>query len=185
LPFDPTVTPTPTYAVFVKLFPQLGETRAELISASNVPEPFRTLLVHPNHMTVTVEKFFRDRVEVLVRDVNRSNREYARDIRLALSASGRIVQLGVVMIDLSVLSPPVRDAILAERTPLGRVLIEHGVLTVIEPVQFLKVLPGPELCREFECPFPAVTYGRIGVITADGHPAVEVLEIMTPNATVN
>lgn len=176
------MTPTPTYADFVKLFPQLGETRAEPVSASEVPPPFQSLLVHPNHMTVTVERFFRDRVEVLVRDVNRSNGAYARDIRLALSASGRIVQLGVVMIDLSVLSPPVRDAILAERTPLGRVLIQHEVLTVIEPVQFLKVSPGPDLCREFECHYPATTYGRIGVISADGHPAVEVLEIMTPSA---
>ena len=179
------MTPTPTFADFVKLFPQLGETQAETVPASAVPEPFQTLLVHPNHMTVTVERFFRDRVEVLVRDVNRSNGEYARDIRLALSKSGRIVQLGVVMIDLGVLTPPVRDAILAERTPLGRVLIEHGVLTVIEPVQFLNVSPGPELCREFQCPCPSTTYGRIGVISADGHPAVEVLEIMTPNAAAN
>lgn len=179
------MTPTPTYADFVKLFPQLGETRAETVDPALVPEPFRTLLVHPNHMTVTVERFFRDRVEVLVRDVNRSNGEYARNIRLALSGSGQIVQLGVVMIDLSVLTPPVRDAILAERTPLGRVLIEHGVLTDIEPVHFLKVEPSRELCKEFDCPYPATTYGRIGVISADGHPAVEVLEIVTPSAVEN
>lgn len=179
------MTPTPTYADFVKLFPQLGETRAEPVSASDVPEPYQTLLVHPKHMTVTVERFFRDRVEVLVRDVNRSNGEYARDIRLALTGSGRIVQLGVVMIDLNVLTPPVREAILAERTPLGRVLIQHGVLTVIEPVQFLKVSPGPDLCREFECSYPTTSYGRIGVISADGHPAVEVLEIVTPSAVEN
>ena len=179
------MTPTPTYADFVKLFPQLGESQAETVDAASVPEPFQTLLVHPNHMTVTVERFFRDRVEVLVHEVNRNNGEYARNIRLALSGSGRIVQLGVVMIDLNVLTPAVRDAILAERTPLGRVLIEHGVLTDIEPVQYLKVEPSRELCKEFNCTYPATTYGRIGVISADGHPAVEVLEIVTPNAAAN
>ncbi|HEY1068197.1 MAG TPA: hypothetical protein VGE52_18885, partial [Pirellulales bacterium] len=76
--------------------------------------------------------------------------------------------------------PEVRDQILAEKTPLGRVLIEHNVLREIDLVDVWKVEPGPELVKLFRLDRPRTTYGRTARIICDGETAVEVLEIVTP-----
>ena len=174
---------TPKYDDFAKRF-DLGDDviAAEDVPAVLLPPPFFKLLCHPAHMTVAVETFFGDRVNVIVQSTARDGEHYARKIRLALAGSGRCVQFGVVSIELSDLAEPVKEAILAEGTPLGRILINNGVFTTVEPVGYLKITLGPALCAAFDVPNSSITYGRIGMITADGHPAIEVLEILTPSA---
>ena len=173
--------PKPTFDDFSRLFPYPGGiAKVEPISGDLVPPPYGELLVHRFHMTVTVESYFQDRVNVSVMESRRSETEYARAIFLTLSQTGRVVQFGTVRIELSMLSTEVSQAILSERTPLGRVLINHGVLTTIEPVTYLKVAIGTKMAERFGCAFPATTYGRIGEISANGHPAIQVLEILTP-----
>lgn len=143
-----------------------------------VPEPYRSLLVHTHHMTVTVERFYGSPVDVRVLDVARTGDEYTRKILLSLRSTGKVVQFGIVRIDLGVLAPAVRDAIVGGKTPLGRVLIENDVLRTVNPAGFFRVTPGPVLAGWLGS--GAETYGRIGVITADGAPAIRVAEILTP-----
>src|SRR5262245_44914272 len=85
------------------------------VPADSVPEPYRRLLVHTHHMTVTVEAFFRDRVNVHVLDRVRKGDVYARKILLELVGDGRVVQFGIVTIRLDLCSEPVRETILSER----------------------------------------------------------------------
>jgi hypothetical protein len=101
-----------------------------------------------------------------------------------LQSDGRIVQSGIVRIHLQYCSEPVRDAILAERTPLGRILIEHNVLRRIEPTAYFRVKPGPYLRGWFGRLEPFETYGRLGIIHCDGEPAIELLEVLAPIDTV-
>lgn len=177
---------TPSYDDFTARFDLADNIiGVEPVDAVAVPEPYRGLLVHTSHMTVTVERFFGDRVDVAVSESAQDGPHYARKILLSLAKSGRVVQFGVVLIELADLSPAVSEAILSQRTPLGRVLIDHGVFTTVEPIAYLKVALGPRLCADFGCPFPATTYGRIGAITANGHAAIEVLEIVTPTSSTN
>jgi hypothetical protein len=74
----------------------------------------------------------------------------------------------------------VRDAILEEKTPLGRVLIDNNVLRRIEPTAFLQITPGPKLADWFGLSRPETCYGRLGVIFCDDRPAIAVLEILAP-----
>jgi len=157
-----------------------GLPSAESIPSYEIPEPYRALLVHHHHMTVTVENFYADRVEVRVLESRRSGSEYARKILLELAGNRRVVQLGVVGIDLDLLSPAVRDRIVAEGTPLGRVLIEHNVLREVHPTGYLRIAPNASLRNWFGMAVDEPLYGRLGVITADGRPAIEVLEILAP-----
>lgn len=152
----------------------------EPVSADGVPEPYRRLLVHTQHMTVTVEAYYADAVDVEVHEVARSGREYARKIALRLRAGRRVVQFGMVAVALDRLDPAVAAEIVAGKTPLGRVLIEHDVLREIQPVQFFRATLPADLAEVLGVPAGSVTYGRLGVITADGHPAVRVAEILTP-----
>lgn len=150
----------------------------EFIPGEQVPEPYRCLLVHDQHMTVTVEAHHGDLVDVRVLESERQGDSYARKILLALHGSGRIVQFGLVRIHLHFCAPKVQAEILSEKTPLGRILINHDVLRRIEPTGFLRVVPGPALAAWFGSAAP--TYGRTAIIHCDGQPAVELLEIVAP-----
>lgn len=177
----PAVIPTPTADSLYALFPNSADLpRCAPISGDQMPEPYRSLLVHTHHMTVTVERFYGGPVDVRVLETARDGDEYARKILLELRGSKRVVQFGIVQIDLTLLSPPVRDRIVEGKTPLGRVLIEHNVLRYIQPAGYLRVEPCDEMCRWFGLTEPTTTYGRLGVIYTDGKPAIEVLEILTP-----
>lgn len=153
---------------------------AEVIAAEEMPEPYRRLLAHNHHMTVTVEGHYGGPVDVAVLDVREEADVYARKILLALRDGGRVVQFGLVRIHLNCCSPEVRAEILARRTPLGRILIQHNVLRHIEPRAFLRVEPAAKMAEWFGLPRPQTTYGRLGVIFFEGRPAIEVLEILAP-----
>jgi hypothetical protein len=152
----------------------------EPLPGERVPEPYRQLLVHTHHMTVTVEQFYGDAVNVQVLDSRHTADSYARKILLTLRETGAVVQFGIVHIDLNFLAPPVREAIIEQKTPLGRVLIQHNVLRVVRPVQFFRAAPGPAMCDWFGLARPEPTYGRLGIIYTDGKPAIRVAEILTP-----
>lgn len=150
----------------------------ELISADEMPEPFRTLLAHESHMTVTVEAYHGDLVDVRVLARHRDESYYSRKIILTLQQTGRVVLFGIIRINLEYCAPAVRARILSERTPLGRILIEHNVLRRIEPTAYFKVQPQPEQLAWFGLEEARPMYGRLGFIYCDERPAVELLEIV-------
>jgi hypothetical protein len=152
----------------------------EFVQADEVPSPYRELLVHDQHMTVTVEAHHGDSVDVRILARVHTDDFYARKILLTLHGSGRVVQFGIMKINLSYCSPTVREEIVAGRTPLGRILIEHDVLRRIEPTAFLRVIPDPAMMKWFALDKPLRTYGRLAIIHCDEQPAVELLEIVVP-----
>jgi chorismate-pyruvate lyase len=165
----------------LNLFPTKEEVaECEPVSAEEVPSPYQNLLVHNHHMTVTVEAHHGDLVNVRILSKLHRGDSYSRKILLALQGNGKVVQYGIMRIHFRYCSPAVRDEILAGKTPLGRILIQHNVLRRVEPTAFLRVVPGPALMKEFGLNTPIPTYGRMALIHCDGYPAVEVLEIVIP-----
>lgn len=152
----------------------------EEVPGEQVPEPYRSLLVHEHHMTVTVEAHHGDSVDVIVLDERHIGDSYARKILLALQGSKRVVQFGLVRIHLQYCNEAVRAEILAKQLPLGRILIQHDVLRRIEPTAYLRVIPGLDMMRWFNLTEPRATYGRLAIIHCDEQPAIELLEIVTP-----
>ena len=169
----------------LNLFPTADDfTSYEAVSPQEVPPPYHGLLVHEHHMTVTVEAHHGDHVDVVIYNRRHDGPYYARRIFLALQKSRRIVQYGLMRIDLRCCSPAVRAEIIAGETPLGRILINHDVLRRIEPTGFLRVVPGPELMNRFGLSEPTPTYGRLAYIHCDGQPAIELLEVVAPEGSV-
>ncbi len=171
-----------SFVTLLDLFPNtLDQPECILVPAASVPPPYDRLLVHRHHMTVTVEEFYGDAVDVNILDLNLTDEWYARKILLTKRTDGRIVQFGIPRIRLKFCSAPVRKAILQGKTPLGRILIENNVHRRIEPIAFMKVPPGIATETWFgEGAGKHATYGRIGVIYCDEQPAIEVLEIVAP-----
>lgn len=172
----------PTFDHLYRLFPDSPDRpEATEIPATEVPPPYHSLLVHTEHMTVTVEDFYSSTVDVRVLCCRRSGNEYSRKILLQLkNAKAKVVQFGLVRIDLGVCPEAVRNAIIEGKTPLGRVLIQNEMLRRIEPVAFLRVQLSQTMAEWFGVQPGTVTYGRIGVIYTGERPAIEVLEILTP-----
>jgi hypothetical protein len=166
----------------VDFFPTYADRpRMELVASSEVPPPYRDLLVHTHHMTVTVEAFHRDRVNVRILESHLTDEWYARRILLTKNSTGEVVQFGIARVRMQYCSPPVREAILEGKIPLGRILIDHDVLRRIAPMAYLRVLPGPAIAGWFGAEAGLlVTYGRLGAIHFDEKPAIEVLEIVAP-----
>lgn len=152
----------------------------EFVAADEVPPPYHDLLVHEHHMTVTVEGHHGGLVDVRVLARRQDDDAYARKILLALQGTGRVVQFGIMRVHLRHCTPAVRQEIIAGRTPLGRILIEHNVLRRIEPTAFLRVIPGRAMMEWFGLDEPRLTCGRLAFIHCDGVPAVELLEVVAP-----
>ncbi len=151
---------------------------AEHVPSSQTPEPYKQLLVHEEHMTVTMEAFHRSSVSVKILDRIQDDLIYARKILLTAYSTGKVVQFGIVRFDLSYVTKSVRREILSGKTPLGRILINHNVLRHIDLGAILRISPGPELQRVFGD--GSITYGRLATIFCNQQPAVDLLEVSVP-----
>lgn len=146
-----------------------------VVPAGDVPQPYRGLLDHANHMTVTMERHHGGPVGLrVVAERVVPDGSYAREILLT-SPSGAVVQFGIVRIDLGLVDADTVARIRAGTTPLGRILVESGTLCTVAGVVLLDVRPGPHLGGLLG---PRPTFGRVAGISFAGRPAVELLEIV-------
>jgi chorismate-pyruvate lyase len=193
--FDPVARAARLIVPFCTPVSDFGTLRA--VDPDAVPEPFRRLLDHSSHMTVVMERFHAAPVSLRVvatnessgsaaagEDATRSPGWYAREILLS-DPQGRVVQHGIVRIDLKQVQPAVAATIRAATVPLGRILIDAGMLREVHDVRLLEIVPGPHLRRLWADGSPAErvaasVYGRVADISLGGRPAVELLEIVAP-----
>ena len=154
--------------------------KVEHIPASTTPEPYKSLLVHEQHMTVTMEQFYRCGVEVSVVFEELQDPLYMREILLTKTGTQEVIQFGLVRFDFSYVTPAVKAEILAKELPLGRVLIRHNVLRHIDLGAILKITPGPALRQHLQLTDASPVYGRMATIFCNGRPAVDLLEVATP-----
>lgn len=166
----------------IEVFHPEGDAFAQLqaVPAAEVPQPYADLLAHNSHMTVAMEQFHGGPVSLRVvaereMGADAGGRSYAREILLA-NGEGRIVQYGIVRMDLSPLPAASREAILNKTEPLGRILIASGMHREVQAVELLQVSPGPAFGQLMEAGEPC--YGRVAEIRLDGRPAVELLEVV-------
>src|SRR5579863_9180158 len=90
---------------------------AEHVPSATLPEPYRRMLVHNHHMTVTMESYHGCPVQVRIMDRRQDGDFYNRKIVLLKSNSETVVQFGLVRFDLSYVTQGVRDEILAGEKP--------------------------------------------------------------------
>lgn len=150
------------------------------VPASDVPYPHKDLLAHTSHMTVTVEQFHGDSVDVQVLQARSEASRYLREILLLTQKSRLVVQYGIVRLNPAFIPDAPRQEILAQKKPLGRVLIDHDVLRKIELFDLIEVGCGPKLAQLFSVPEGTLTYGRTAMLYCNNEPAIELLEIIRP-----
>lgn len=154
--------------------------RAEHIPPALLPDPYRPMLVHDQHMTVTMEAYYQCPVAVKILQKRLDGEVYSRKIVLVKAGTDHVVQFGIVRFDLAYVTPPVREEILQGDTPLGRILISHNVLRHIDLGAVLRLTAGSALAEYLQMPVGGVTYGRLATIFCNKKPAVDLLEVPAP-----
>ncbi len=160
--------------------PQALFERVEHTPAVATPEPYRKLLAHNQHMTVSMESYHHSPVEVRVLEQKTDDDLYCRKILLVKQGTEFPVQFGIVRFDFRYVTDAVRDEILGGQTPLGRVLINHNVLRHIDLGAILRIIAGPGLAHHLQMEQGQTTFGRLATIFCNNQPAVDLLEISRP-----
>jgi len=153
---------------------------AEHVAKEATPEPYRQMLVHEMHMTVTMEAFHKCAVDVIVIDQRFERDLYLRRSLLRKRGTETIVQLGYVRFNFEYVTASVKQEILAGVVPLGRVLIQHNVLRHVDLGAILRFTAGPGLVKTLHMKEGQTTYGRMATIFCNGSPAIDLLEISAP-----
>lgn len=151
---------------------------AEVVTSAQMPVEFQRLLAHPNHMTTTLAAYHGKPVALRILETRLEGNQYRRTIVLMPVGTSYVVELGVVRINLNFTPSEVRREILEQRAPLGDILIRHDVMRRIQPRWFLKFEERGPVFEAFGRKLPGSPYGRLGTISCDDQPAIELLEVV-------
>lgn len=166
------------------LFPEPDGRRlyltAEHVAKEATPEPYHRMLVHEHHMTISMESWHNCSVNVQVMASRFEDGLYLRKIRLLKSGTDTVVQFGFVRFNLDYVTEKVRAEILAEKVPLGRVLIQHNVFRHVDLGAILRFTAGEGLSEYLNMDIGQTTYGRLATIFCNGSPAIDLLEVSSP-----
>ena len=153
--------------------------RIEQIPGDAVPEPYRSLLVHNNDMTPTLEAFHKSDIHLEIVSRERRGDFYFREVVLRLNGDDKPVEFGANKVYIARFPDVARDLILREELPLGRILKDCNVRHRTEVKAFLRVQPDALIGEKFSLSSPAILYGRKAVISdLQGNPLSEIVEIL-------
>lgn len=151
------------------------------IPAEQVPEPYKTLLVHHNDMTPTLERFHADPLRLRVLRSDTREIYYFREVVLTLSRDDTPVEFGAIKINLALFPPNARKLILEEREPLGHILGACNLVHSSRPKAFLSIQSDTLIAESLGLTRPSLLYGRRNTLSdPQQRPLAEVVEIIPP-----
>jgi hypothetical protein len=157
----------------------------EELKGTEVPQPYRALLVHSSDMTSTLASFYGEtpRLRVLTRE--RRNDSYKREVVLWVTEGARPIEYGVIRIYLDRLPPAARQLVLQEERPLGDILNGEAIAFLSWPQAFFRLKSDARAGAALGMRHPGFLYGRRNVLL-DGsrHLLAEVIEVLAPAAKV-
>ena len=152
---------------------------ATRIEAESVPEPYRSLLVHENDMTPTLEAAYRQRIHIRLISRKVEGDVLLRQVALVLDSDERPVEFGAIRIQLSQLPPEARQLVLESKLPLGRLLQDFFIQHSSEPVAYFAVKADGRIGEALQTPSLQRLYGRRNkLLMPSGEVLAEVLEIL-------
>ncbi len=177
------VTTCPKFLGLLRQFydrlPEQPPTDAELIEPEEVPQPHRSLLVHCNDMTPTLEGYHGEKIVLRVLQRSVTEESLSRHIVLEGLRTGKPVEYGAIRIDLGPLDEDSRRQVLECRVPLGSILNSHGVAHASCPGGFFRVRPNALIRRVLSLNGTPWLYGRCNCLSdSQGRMIAEVVEIL-------
>lgn len=154
----------------------------ESVPGEEVPQPYRSLLVHDDDMTPTLEHFHGEQLHVSVIRRQQRGDYYFREVVLSRDSDNAPVEFGAIKIMLKLFPAGARQAILSEHTPLGRILADHRIRHTSKPKAFLRVESDEFINTALQLEGRQVLYGRRNTLwNPEMKPLAEVVEILPPD----
>jgi len=152
-----------------------------LIDGQDVPEPYRTLLVHDSDMTPTLEAAYGQTIHLRVLRHSLRDGVSSRQVLLVLEDDATAVEFGGIKIYLEHLPGEARRLVLENRQPLGTILHTQRVAHQSHPSAYLRVTADPAMREALDLAEPRVLYGRCNVLSDLSHNVLaRVVEILPP-----
>ncbi len=151
------------------------------VEGSEVPEPYRTLLVHQRDMTPTLARAYGCDIQLRVIRKELQDHVCARQIVLETADNSEAVLFGAINIYLDRFPPVARRLVLEGARPLGGILQSEGVAHTSRPEAYIRVESDDVIQEALALAKPQVLYGRRNVLWDSSQQALaQVVEILPP-----
>ena len=150
----------------------------KIVAPYEIPMPYRSLLVHEDDMTITLERHFGGRVVLRALSTFMSGAWYFRRVLLVQEYSGRPVEMGAIRMKLDAFGSRLQKQILGNKIPLGRILRDGGFKYVSHARAFLAITPNPEMMGVFWMREPKTLYGRRTEIVCEDAKIGDIVEVL-------
>ena len=151
------------------------------LPGAQLPEPARRLLDHARDMTSTLAEFHGAPLRVDVLQTRRAGELYLREVFLRTTATGRLVEYGVLAVALAQFSAEQRAAVEAGGAPLGALLHRFQIPFVSAPIGFFAATAADIAATPLAAHAKGECYGRLNCLSKPSRePLAWILEILPP-----
>ena len=130
------------------------------IDKLDIPEPYKSLLVHERDMTSTLGQFYADKIQLNVLNQHQQENEYYREVLLLTKSERRPVEYGAIKIFLHKFPESARKAIVEATAPLGQLLHDYDINYLSKPKGFLVIECDSYIGDLLECKEKTRLFGR-------------------------
>ena len=154
---------------------------ARRTEGKDIPEPFRSLLVHEGDMTPRLEAACGQRIHLRIISRKLEGDLMLRQVVLVRDSDEGPVEFGAIRIRLEYLPPEARQMVLDCRLPLGRVLHDFFIQHLSQPVAYFELTADSLIRQALQTDFDQHLYGRRNkLLLPSGKVFAEVVEILPP-----
>ncbi len=159
--------------------PSLSAGSFHWIEGSEMPRPYRDLLVHKKDMTSTLADFHGSGIGLEVLKEANEGSGYVREVVLFAESTGKPVEYGAIRIQLDHFRPEARSAIVEGKEPLGSILNRMQYTYVSRPKGFFSI-QAPLVCQKrFGCSEDSILYGRYNqLVNGEENELASIIEIL-------
>lgn len=149
------------------------------IEGSDMPLPYRSLLVHQKDMTSTLASFHNSKIGLEVLKVVADEGAYVREVVLFAESNRVPVEYGAIRIELGRFRAEEREAIVEGKEPLGSILNRMQCVYFSRPRGYFSI-HAPAVCQKrFGCDENIVLYGRYNqLVDGEERELASIIEIL-------
>jgi hypothetical protein len=166
-----------------EFYHQMGLTLPAVVQVEDrdVPEPYKSLLVHMRDMTPTLAGHYHCGIQLRVLRHALSHDVFSREIVLLPEGEGKPVVFGAIKIYLERFPPEARRLVQAMKQPLGTILQTQGIVHTSRPEAYIQVTSDATINGALELTGSHRLYGRRNGLWNDSQQALaQVVEILPP-----
>ena len=148
----------------------------------DIPEPYRSLLVHEHDMTPTLEDAYCRSIQLRVLQYQLRDNVVSRQVALVVEGNEKPVAFGAIKIHLEHFPPRARRLVLERKRPLGTILRTQGVEHTSRPDAFVRVTSDAVINGALQLSGSYELFGRRNVILdSEQRTLAQVVEILPPS----